>query len=152
MINELKYYDELSITAQLAARVNIIADLQNHHRNRIAQAIASFKNDPHKVINDTKHISRLINGAKALYSVRHYGDDYLIKFIRDNRLIFTPRGSYIAYSNGFTMIIGGKEYTPTASQQKALRELYITVNERGPSYYDWLYRMHHKIKFFMIPA
>lgn len=152
MIQDLKYYDELSITAQLAARVNIMADLQNHHRKRIAQVIASFKNDPHKVINDTKHIQRLINGAKALYSVRHYGNDYLIRFIRDNRLIFTPRGSYIAYSNGFIMIIGGKEYIPTASQQKALRGLYIAINERGPSYHEWLYKMHHKIKIFMTPA
>ena len=152
MIYDLKYYDELSIAAQLTARVNIIADLENHHRKRIAQTIASFKNDPHKVINDTKHIQRLINGAKALYSVRHYGDDYLIRFIRDNRLIFTPGGSYITYSNGFMMIIGGKEYTPTTSQQKALRELYIAINERGPSYHDWLYRIHHKIKNFMIPA
>lgn len=152
MIQGLKYYDELSIAAQLAARINIIADLKNHHRRRIAQAIAIFKNNPHKVINDTKHIQRLINGEKALYSVRHYGDDYLIKFIRDNRLIFTPRGSYIAYNNGFIMIIGGKEYIPTASQQKALRGLYIAINERGPSYHEWLYKMHHKIKIFMIPA
>lgn len=152
MIQNLKYYDELSIAAQLAARVNIITDLKNHHRRRIDQAVASFKNNPHKVINDTKHIQRLINGAKALYSVRHYGNDYLIRFIRDNRLIFTPRGSYIAYSNGFMMIIGGKEYIPTASQQKALRELYIAINERGKSYHEWLYKMHHKIKIFMIPA
>lgn len=149
-LTDLKYYDELTPAAQAEARRNVAASVQTYHGRAIGKAFFKYQRDPHGAINDPLHIRRIINGGEAWRKIRQEGDAYLIRFIRSNRVIFTPCGAYVAYVDSFTMFIDGLEYIPTAEQQKALRMPYIDVNGRGPAFHDWLYRMHHKIKFFMI--
>ena len=151
-LTDLKYYDELTPAAQAEARRNVAASVQTYHGRNIGKAFFNFQRDPHGAINDPHHIRRIINGGQAWEKIRKQGNDYLIRFIRDNKVIFTPCGAYVSYVRAFTMFIDGLEYIPTDKQQKTLRTPYIDVNERGPAFHDWLYRMHHKIKFFMIRA
>lgn len=149
-LTDLKYYDELTPAAQAEARRNVAASVQTYHGRNIGKAFFKFQRDPHGAINDPLHIRRIINGGEAWRKIRQEGDAYLIRFIRSNKVIFTECGAYVAYVSSFTVFIDGLEYIPTAEQQKALRTPYIDVNGRGPAFHDWLYRMHHKIKFFMI--
>lgn len=149
-LSELYYYDELTQSAQAEARRNVAASVETYHGRSIGKAFFKFQRDPHKAINDPLHIKRIINGGESWRKIRREGDSYLTRFIRSNRVIFTECGAYVAYVSSFTMFIDGLEYIPTATQQKALRGPYIDVNGRGPDYHDWLYKMHHKIKHFMI--
>lgn len=149
---DLKYYDELPPSAQAQARRNVAASVQTYHGRNIGKAFFKFQCDPNRAINDPLHIRRIINGGEAWRKIRQEGDSYLIRFIRSNRVIFTECGAYVAHVTSFTMFIDGREYIPTPNEQKALRTPYIDVNGRGPAFHDWLYRMHHKIKFFMIRA
>ncbi|AIA64683.1 hypothetical protein HL10_gp153 [Cronobacter phage CR8] len=149
-LTDLKYYDELTPAAQAQARRNAIASEAIHRKKHIEEARQRFKADPNKAINDPYHIRKLYNGGAAGRKIRQEGDAYTIRFIRSNRMIFTECGAYVYYVTAFGMIKEGREYIPTAEQQKELRTPYIDVNGRGPAFHDWLYRMHHKIKFFMI--
>lgn len=149
-LTDLKYYDELTPAAQAEARRNIAASVQAGNSRNIAKALRAYVQDANRAINDPLHIKRVINGGEAWRKIRQEGDAYLIRFIRSNRVIFTPCGAYVAYVERFTMFKAGREYIPTDDEQKALRTPYIDVNGRGPAFHDWLYRMHHKIKFFMI--
>lgn len=149
-LTDLKYYDELTPAAQAEARRNVAASVQIHHKRGIDKAYWQYIANPNKAINDPFHIRRIINGGEAWRKIRREGDGYLIRFIRSNKVIFTECGAYVYYLERFMMIIEGREWLPTDQDQKALRGPYIAVNERGPAFHDWLYRMHHKIKFFMI--
>ena len=149
-LSKLFYYDELTPAAQAEARRNVAASVSCHHGRYIARSWFKFKADPNKAINDPLHIRRVINNGEAWRKIRQEGDAYLIRFIRSNRVIFTSCGAYVAHVSAFTMFSCGQEYIPPPVQQVALKQPYIDVNARGPAFHDWLYRMHHKIKFFMI--
>lgn len=153
-LTDLKYYDELTPAAQAEARRNVSASVQAYHGRRIGKAFFKFQSDRHGAVNDPLHIRRIINGGESWRKIRKEGDAYLIPFIRSNRIIFTSCGAYVAQGvrGGFTMFTNGVEYLPTPLQQKTLKTPYIDANIRGPEFHDWLYRMHHRIKFFMIRA
>lgn len=149
-LTDLKYYDELTPAAQAEARRNIAASEKAGHSRNVAKAFRAYAEDANKAINDPLHIKRVINGGQAWRKIRQEGDAYLIRFIRSNRVTFTECGAYVSYVTAFTLIKEGREYIPTDDEQKALRMPYIDVNARGPDYHNWLYKMHHKIKHFMI--
>ena len=149
-LTDLKYYDELTPAAQAEARRNMAASVALWRKRDINALRGDYLANIHKAINDPLHIRRFINGQSAHNKIRDLGDSYLIPYIRCNKVIFTECGAYVYYLERFMMVIGGREWLPTDQDQKALRGPYIAVNERGPAFHDWLYRMHHKIKFFMI--
>lgn len=149
-LTDLKYYDELTPAAQAEARRNMAASVALWRKRDINALRGEYLANIHRAINDPYHIRRFINGQSAHNKIRDLGDAYLIPYIRANKVIFTECGAYVQYLKRFTMIIEGREWLPTAEQQRALRMPYIDVNGRGPAFHDWLYRMHHKIKFFMI--
>lgn len=166
-LTNLKYYDELTPAAQAEARINILVPEQlarderlalwRYHlaqatvnRLKVKKGYTAQGTTIHTFINDTKRVKRFLNGQRALQKVKQQGDAYLIRFIRDNRTIFTECGAYVAYYKDFSLIKNGQPYYLSDDQQKALRQPYIDVNARGIAYHDWLYRMHHKIKFFMV--
>ena len=127
----LKYYDQLTTTAQESARINILANIKQAHTKDIDEARAAFLENPNKAINSPIHIMRVINGGQAFYKARSLGNEYLINFIRSNRVIFTPCGSYVFYVRDFGMVVNGEHYTPTPAEQKALRQPYIDINQAG---------------------
>lgn len=163
----LKYYDELTPEAQAQARMNILVPVKINLASLKAEAkysvsvarlnrLRAAKGHPvqgvtiNSLVNDPYHISQFFYSENVLRKVERLGDAYLLPYIRENRCIFTPCGAYVVYTGIFELIHDGKIYIPTPEEQKALREPYIVVNERGPAFHDWLYRMHHKIKFYMI--
>lgn len=171
LLEKFYYYDELSGEAQKAARKNIVVPEVVAHRARIGNILhfvnrcklARVKRNQeaatpgagsiHTLINDRNHIKRLINGSQALYKIRSQGDDYLIRYIRDNRTIFTAEGDYVYLDCETCMIAlvtNEMFYHLNAEQNQVARQPYIDVNQRGPAYHAWLYRMHHRIKHFMI--
>lgn len=133
-LTDLKYYDELTTAAQAEARRNIAASVQAGNSQNIANALRAYVQDANRAINDPLHVRRIINGGEAWRKIRQEGDAYLIRFIRSNRVIFTPCGAYVAYVGRFTMFKEGREYIPTDDEQKALRTPYIDVNGRGPGF------------------
>jgi hypothetical protein len=149
-LTDLKYYDELTPAAQAEARRNIAASVALWRKRDINALRGDYLVNIHRAINDPYHIRRFINGQSAHNKIRDLGDTYLIPYIRANKVIFTECGAYVYYLERFMMVIEGREWLPTDQDQKALRGPYNTVNERGPAFHDWLYGMHHKIKFFMI--
>lgn len=171
LVSAFYYYDELTPAAQAAARRNIMIPEQDAHDEKIAALsyfvsrckLARLKRKAghptpgaesiHTVINDRMHIRRIINGSAALYKARDQGESYIIPYIRSNRTIFTINGDYVyldCQTSMIAMITNGNHYHLNQEYHQIARQPYIDVNERGTAYHDWLYRMHHRIKFFMI--
>lgn len=171
LVSTFYYYDELTPTAQAAARKNIMIPEQDAHDEKIAALsyfvsrcrLARLKRKAghakpgtesiHYLINDKMHIRRIINGSAALHKARKKGEAYIIPFIRSNRTIFTINGDYVYYdcqTKMIAMIIDEKHFHLNQEYNAVATPAYIDVNGRGPAYHDWLYRMHHRIKFFMI--
>lgn len=145
------YYDELDQAAQQQAKINVMIPEIEGHKGRLAEAAETWKTNKHKAINDPMHIKRLINGSTALRKVKQQGDDYLIPFIRQNLTIFTDKGDYVYYMGTVAIISEGITYLICdPGPARLAKQAYIDVNDRGPTYHDWLYRMHHRIKHFMI--
>lgn len=149
-LTNLKYYDELTPDAQAEARRNVTASEAIANSRNISKAYVTYIVNPNKAINDPLHIRHLFNCQAASQKIRKMGDVYLIPFIRSNRIVFTDCGGYVYYLKHFVIIKGCREYIPTSDEQKLLRIPYIDINDRGPTYYAWLYGMHHKVKHFMI--
>lgn len=133
------------------ARRNVIVSVMNAKNRGIAKAFYTWKKGPHKAINDPNHIKRVINGLTAWKNIRLKGNDYLIPYIRSNRICLTECGSYIAlHGKDFIIYQNGGERFATAVESTKMIQPYIEVNQRGPTYHQWLYNMHHKVKHFMI--
>lgn len=165
------YYDELTPAAQAAARKNVMVPEKAAHDEQIAGLaywvsrckLARLKRKAghatpgaesiHALINNPLHIRRIINGSAALYKARDLGDAYIIPYIRSNRTIFTIDGDYVFYDcqvKGIALITNENYFYLNQEQNAVAVPAYIDVNDRGPAFHDWLYRMHHRIKFFMI--
>lgn len=166
------YYDELDQAAQQQAKINIMLPEIAAREESIAhwkmfisiaktneaKKRAGWKVKPdevtiHTLINNRLHHKRFVNGSQAYYKVKAQGDKYLIPYIRSNRTIFTDKGDYVYLGSNsqIEIISNGEVYHLNNNDEKQLaRQAYIDVNARGPAYHDWLYRMHHRIKHFMI--
>jgi len=151
-VNKFFYYDELSQEAQAQARINVLVPEYEARSRDIKKALSAWCEDSNKAINDPYHIRKLFNGSAALRKVKQFGNDYLIRYIRDNRTIFTDNGDYVYYIKECVEVVtNGKRLKLNSDEVKQLAiEAYCDVNDRGPAYHRWLYNMHHKIKHFMI--
>lgn len=164
------YYDELDQAAQQQAKINIMLPEIAAREESIAhwkmfisiaktneaKKRAGWKVKPddvtiHTLINNRLHHKRFVNGSQAYYKVKAQGDKYLIPYIRSNRAIFTDKGDYVYYMGTVAIISEGITYLICdPGPARLAKQAYIDVNDRGPAYHDWLYRMHHRIKHFMI--
>jgi len=151
-VNKFFYYDELSTEAQAQARINILVPEYEARKREIKEALSAWCTNSNKAINDPYHIRRLFNGGAALRKVKQFGNDYLIRFIRDNRTIFTDKGDYVYYIKECVELVSqGSNIKLNSDNVKQLAiQAYIDVNHRGPDFHDNLYRTWHKIKFRMI--
>jgi len=151
-ITEFFYYDELSDEAKAQARINVLVPEYEARSRDIKKALSAWCKDSNKAINDPYHIRKLFNGSAALRKVKQFGNDYLIRYIRDNRTIFTDQGDYVYYIQDCVEVVTqGKRFKldNPATKQLAI-EAYNDVNIRGIGYHDNLYRTWHRIKHFMI--
>ncbi len=151
-ITEFFYYDELSDEAKAQARINVLVPEYEARSRDIKKALSAWCKDSNKAINDPYHIRKLFNGSAALRKVKQFGNDYLIRYIRDNRTIFTDQGDYVYYIQECVEVVTqGKRFKldNPATKQLAI-EAYNDVNIRGIGYHDNLYRTWHRIKHFMI--
>lgn len=150
-VKQFFYYDELSDEAKAQARINVLVPEYEAKSRDIKKALSTWCENSNKAINDPYHIKRLINGSAALRKVKQFGDDYLIRYIRDNRTIFTDSGDYVYYMGTIAIISDGVTHLicdPDAA--RLAKQAYIDVNDRGPAYHNNLYRTWHRIKHFMI--
>lgn len=150
------YFDELSSEAQQQARINVMIPVQAAREEKIsrwkmfiamaktnqAKKLAGWQLKPdavtiHTLINNRLHHKRFINGSQAYYKVKKEGDNYLIPFIRSNRVCFTDKGDYVYYIKNCVEIISeGEIYYINSLYQKSLAEqAYIDINDRGPAYH-----------------
>lgn len=106
-VNRFFYYDELSQESQAMARQNVCASVEIHKNRSIAKGFYKWKKNPNLAINDPMHIKRLINGLTAWVNIRNKGNNYLIPYIRSNRICFTDCGSYVAYFKDFIIYQNG---------------------------------------------
>lgn len=151
-ITKFFYYDELSDEAKAQARINVLVPEYEARSRDIKKALSAWCKDSNKAINDPYHIRKLFNGGAALRKVKQFGNDYLIRYIRDNRTIFTDQGDYVYYIQECVEVVTqGKRFKLDNPDTKQLAiEAYNDVNIRGICYHDNLYRTWHRIKHFMI--
>lgn len=151
-ITKFFYYDELSEEAKAQARINVLVPEYEARSRDIKKALSAWCEDSNKAINDPYHIRKLFNGSEALRKVKQFGNDYLIRYIRDNRTIFTDNGDYVYYIKECVEVVTqGKRLKLNSDEVKQLAiEAYCDVNDRGPNYHNNLYRTWHRIKHFMI--
>lgn len=141
-VEKFFYYDELSDVAKAQARINVLVPEYEAKSREIKKALADWNKNKNKAINDPCHIKRLHNGTAALRKVKQFGDDYLLRFIRDNRTIFTDGGDYVYYIKECVEVVThGKRLKLDSDEVKQLaRDAYCDVNDRGPAYHNNLYR------------
>lgn len=151
-VKKFFYYDELSDEAKAQARINVLIPEYEARSREIKKALSAWCDNSNKAINDPDHIRKLFNGSAALIKVKQFGDDYLIRYIRDNRTIFTDQGDYVYYIKECVEVITqSKRLKLDSDEVKQLaKDAYCEVNDRGPDYHNNLYRTWHRIKHFMI--
>lgn len=151
-VKQFFYYDELSDEAKAQARINVLVPEYEAKSRDIKKALSAWCENSNKAINDPYHIRKLFNGSAALRKVKQFGNDYLIRYIRDNRTIFTDKGDYVYYIKECVEVVTHSKRLKLDSDE--VKQLAITaycdVNDRGPDYHNNLYRTWHRIKHFMI--